>query len=91
MCKAEEGAYKAYPYNGDYRGQGDSNSKFREAYINGYHQAEKDVLDAIEKELTRRMLEDYNLGVEEDEIERDEIAQGCMASLIMFVRQMKEE
>lgn len=55
-------------------------------YIKGYHQAEKDVLDVIEKELTRRMLEDYNEGVEEDEI-----AQGCMASLIMFVRQMKEE
>ena len=50
------------------------------------HQAEKDVLDAIEKELTRRMLEDYNEGAEEDEI-----AQGCMASLIMFVRQTKEE
>lgn len=48
--------------------------------------AEKDVLDVIEKELTRRMLEDYNEGAEEDEI-----AQGCMASLIMFVRQMKEE
>ena len=43
MCKTEEGAYKAYPYNGDYRGQGDSNSKFREAYINGYQQAEKDL------------------------------------------------
>jgi hypothetical protein len=53
--------------------------------------AREEVLDAIEKELTRRMLEDYNLGVEEDEIKRDEIAQGCMASLIMFVRQMKEE
>lgn len=56
------------------------------AYGEGYHQAEKDVLDVIEKELTRRMLEDYNTGAEEDEI-----AQGCMASLIMFVRQMKEE
>ena len=56
------------------------------AYEEGYYQAEKDVLDAIEKELTRRMLEDYNEGAEEDEI-----AQGCMASLIMFVRQMKEE
>ena len=44
------------------------------------------MFDAIEKELTRRMLEDYNEGAEEDEI-----AQGCMASLIMFVRQMKEE
>ena len=43
MTKTEEAAYKAYPYNGDYRGQGDSNSKFREAYINGYHQAEKDL------------------------------------------------
>ena len=43
------------------------------------------VLDVIEKELTRRMLEDYNEGAEEDDI-----AQGCMASLIMFVRQMKE-
>lgn len=50
------------------------------------HQTGKDVLDVIEKELTRRMLEDYNEGAEEDEI-----AQGCMASLIMFVRQMKEE
>jgi hypothetical protein len=46
MSKAEEAAYKAYPYNGDYRGQGDSNSKIREAYIEGYHQADKD------KELT---------------------------------------
>ena len=61
------------------------------AYEEGYYQAEKDVLDVIEKKLTRRMLEDYNEGAEEDEIERDEIAQGCMASLIMFVRQMKEE
>ena len=43
MRKAEERGYKAYPYNGDYRGQGDSNSKFREAYIKGYHQAEKDL------------------------------------------------
>jgi hypothetical protein len=43
MSKAEEAAYKAYSYNGDYRGQGDSNSKIREAYINGYHQAEKDL------------------------------------------------
>ena len=42
MSKAEEAAYKAYPYNGDYRGQGDSNSKIREAYINGYCQAAKD-------------------------------------------------
>ena len=52
MSKAEEGAYKAYPYNGDYRGQGDSNSIFREAYINGYHQAEKNLelnLKDIEK------------------------------------------
>ena len=53
---------------------------------NKKHQTGKDVLDVIEKELTRRMLEDYNEGAEEDEI-----AQGCMASLIMFVRQMKEE
>lgn len=43
MSKAEERGYKAYPYNGDYRGQGDSNSKLREAYIKGYHQAEKDL------------------------------------------------
>jgi hypothetical protein len=43
MSKAEEAACKAYPYNGDYRGQGDSNSKFREAYINGYHQAEREL------------------------------------------------
>ena len=43
MSKAEAAAYKAYPYNGDYRGQGDSNSKFREAYIKGYEQAEKDL------------------------------------------------
>lgn len=43
MSKAEEAAYKTYPYNGDYRGQGDSNSKFREVFIKGYHQAEKDL------------------------------------------------
>ena len=43
MSKAEEKGYEAYPYNGDYRGQGDSNSKFREAYIKGYEQAEKDL------------------------------------------------
>lgn len=43
MSKAEDRAYKVYPYNGDYRGQGDSNSKFREAYIKGYYQAEKDL------------------------------------------------
>jgi hypothetical protein len=43
MSKAEEAACKAYPYNRDYRGQGDSNSKFREAYINGYHQAEREL------------------------------------------------
>ncbi len=47
--------------------------------------AREEVLDAIEKELTRRMLEDYNTGAEEDEI-----AQGCMASFIMFVRRIKE-
>ena len=43
MSKAEERALETYPYNGDYRGQGDSNSKFREAYIKGYRQAEKDL------------------------------------------------
>jgi hypothetical protein len=43
MSKLEEAAYKAHPYNGDYRGLGDSNSKFREEYINGYQQAEKDL------------------------------------------------
>lgn len=43
------------------------------------------VLDIVEKELQRRMLEDYNQGVEEDEI-----AQGCMATMIMFVRQLKK-
>lgn len=43
------------------------------------------VLNEIEKELQRRMLEDYNQGAEEDEI-----AQGCMASMIMFVRQLKK-
>lgn len=48
--------------------------------------AREDVLDVIEKELTQRMLKNYNEGAEEDDI-----AQGCMASLIMFVRQMKEE
>lgn len=43
------------------------------------------VLDVIEKELQRRMLEDYNQGAEEDEV-----AQGCMATMIMFVRQLKK-
>ena len=43
------------------------------------------VLDEIEKELTRRMLEDYNQDADEDEI-----AQGCMSSMIMFVRQLKK-
>ena len=44
------------------------------------------VLDIIEKELTRRMLEDYNQDAEEDEV-----AQGCMATMIMFVRNLKEK
>ena len=44
------------------------------------------VLDIVEKELTRRMLEDYNQGAEEDEV-----AQGCMASMIMFVRNLKDK
>ena len=44
------------------------------------------VLAEIEKELTRRMLDDYNQGAEEDEA-----AQGCMASIIMFVRNLKEK
>ena len=44
------------------------------------------VLEEIEKELTRRMLDDYNQGAEEDEV-----AQGCMASMIMFVRNLKEK
>jgi hypothetical protein len=44
------------------------------------------VLEEIEQELTRRMLEDYNQGAEEDEV-----AQGCMASMIMFVRNLKEK
>lgn len=43
------------------------------------------VLDIIEKELTQRMLEDYNQDAEEDEV-----AQGCMATMIMFVRQLKK-
>lgn len=43
------------------------------------------VLDEIEKELTRRMLVDYNQGAEEDEV-----AQGCMATMIMFIRQLKK-
>lgn len=43
------------------------------------------VLDEIETELLRRMLVDYNQGAEEDEV-----AQGCMASMIMFVRQLKK-
>lgn len=43
------------------------------------------VLDEIEKELQRRMLEDYNQDAEEDEV-----AQGCMASMVMFVRQLKK-
>ena len=69
MCKAEEGAYKAYPYNGDYRGQGDSNSKFREAYINGYHQAEKDLaltwedINRIEI-IIKDVYRDYPHGIE---------------------------
>lgn len=43
------------------------------------------VLEQIERELQRRMLEDYNQGAEEDEV-----AQGCMATMIMFVRQLKK-
>ena len=43
------------------------------------------VLEEIETELLRRMLVDYNQGVEEDEV-----AQSCMASMIMFVRQLKK-
>lgn len=44
------------------------------------------MLDIVEKELQRRMLEDYNQDAEEDEI-----AQGCMASMIMFVRQLNKK
>jgi len=43
------------------------------------------VLDEIEKELKRRMLEDYNQGMKEDEI-----AQVCMASMIEFIEQLKK-
>lgn len=52
-----------------------------EAYMQGANY----VLDEIEKELTRRMLEDYNQGANEDEV-----AQGCMATMIMFVKQLKK-
>lgn len=69
MNKAEERALKAYPYNGDYRGQGDSNSKFREAYITGYHQAEKDLaltwedINRIEI-IIKDVYRDYPHGIE---------------------------
>ena len=43
------------------------------------------VLKKFEKELKRRMFEDYNQGAEEDEI-----AQGCMASMIAFIKQLKK-
>lgn len=49
MSKAEERALEVYPYNGDYRGQGDNNSKFREVYLQGYHQAEKDLANTREE------------------------------------------
>jgi len=55
------------------------------SYIEGAGFGANYVLEEIEKELTRRMLEDYNQGAEEDEV-----AQGCMASMIMFVRQLKK-
>ena len=63
MSKAEEAAYKAYPYNGDYRGQGDSNSEKREACINGYHQAEKDL------ELTWEDMRELHLIFEELDVD----------------------
>ncbi len=53
----------------------------RKAFVKGANY----VLDIVEKELTRRMLEDYNQGAEEDEV-----AQGCMSTMIMFVRQLKK-
>lgn len=52
--------------------------------MGGFEAGANYVLNEIEKELKRRMLEDYNQGAEEDEI-----AHGCMASMIMFVRQLK--
>ena len=55
--------------------------KQRKAFVNGANY----VLDIVEKELARRMLEDYNQGAEEDEV-----AQGCMSTMIMFVRQLKK-
>lgn len=53
--------------------------------IEDYQAGANYVLGEIEKELQRRMLEDYNQGAEEDEV-----AQGCMAAMIMFVRQLKK-
>lgn len=50
----------------------------------GFEAGANYVLGEIEKELQRRMLEDYSQGAEEDEV-----AQGCMASMMMFVRQLK--
>ena len=43
------------------------------------------VLEEIEKELRRRMLEDYNEGAEEDEV-----AQGCIATMVCFIEQLKK-
>lgn len=51
-----------------------------------YEKGANAVLEEIEKELRRRMLEDYNKGAEEDEV-----AQGCMATMICFIEQLKEK
>ena len=72
---------KAEEYTSDITNPVTNNAAFL-AYKKGANY----VLDEIEKELTRRMLEDYNQGAEEDEV-----AQGCMATMIMFVKAFREK
>ena len=76
---------KSIKETADYLYQGYGTNPNRKALRENFIQGANHVLEQIEKELTRRMLEDYNQGAEEDEI-----AQGCMASMIMFVRQLKK-
>ena len=89
MSKIEEMANE-YADNHGFRVPYDGSDNFYDdvdvkASKEGFMAGANYVLDIVEKELQRRMLEDYNQGAEEDEI-----AQGCMASMIMFVRQLKK-
>ena len=52
----------------------------------GWELGQQDLIEEIEQELLRRFLNDYNNGLDDDEV-----AKGCLASVLFYIRELKQK